>query len=148
MLKKKKVVEGLWKQNLWKEISICHWLFCKGNSRIYEDCGICGKVCSASAKMTPHGHTFAITWKQSAPESEKLRWVNNGYKLNGQSGYENPRRPLGSSQLPDNLHVWAFAFLHSPQCIEDDSNYEQAFVGRLLQNSKNHLPAMSDFSGP
>lgn len=27
-----------------------------------------------------------ITWQQLAPESEKLRWANNGHKLNEQSG--------------------------------------------------------------
>ena len=46
---------------------------------------------SASAKNHPSLPDFChpdvlVTWQQSAPESEKLRWVNNGCKLNEWSG--------------------------------------------------------------
>lgn len=64
------------------------------------------KVYSASIKSGPSLPYFChpdviITWQQSAPESEKLKWVNNGYKLNSQ-GYGKLRQLFGSSHLPEN----------------------------------------------
>lgn len=52
-----------------------------------------GEVHSDSAKkMTPHYQIF-VTWQQSSPESEKLRWENNGCKLNSQ-GYGKPKMAI------------------------------------------------------
>lgn len=43
-------------------------------------------------KMTLHYQIF-VTWQQSSPESEKLRWENNGCKLNSQ-GYGKPKMAI------------------------------------------------------
>lgn len=48
------------------------------------------KIHSASVKNDPD-FCHPVTWQQSAPELEKSRLVNNGYKLNEQLGFEKPK---------------------------------------------------------
>ena len=52
-----------------------------------------------------------ITWQQSAPEPEKLKWVNNGGKLNEQSRLWETQN--GCSVLPGSLADPIFWFLHA-----------------------------------
>lgn len=58
-----------------------------------------------------------VIWQQSAPESEKFDWVNNGYKLSKQSGLWETQEDL--LVFPGFLanSIFSFAFLYPPQCI-------------------------------
>ena len=76
------------------------------------------EVHSASAKMTPLLPDFCpsdilVTWQQSAPKSEKLKWANNGCKLNKQSGYKEPKMATWFFPAPWQLPFISFCMPHS-----------------------------------
>lgn len=75
------------------------WLPWKCNSiKIYEDCGTgrCSPFCFCKndSSVPDFCHLDALViLKQTAPKSEKLRWVNNGCKFNQQSGLWETQAP-------------------------------------------------------
>lgn len=85
-----------------------------------KDCGTYGWSAFCFCKNWPlppdlcHSNVFAA-WRQWAPESEKLSWVNNGWKWNKQSGYGKSKMVTWFFQAPQQTKF--FTCLRPSWCI-------------------------------
>ena len=86
-------------------------------------------------------------WQPSAPEPKTPQWASDGL----QTPWMVEVLGNGHLVLPGslaNLILGVFRFPHLPWCILNDSNYEYASVGDLVQNCKNLLLSVSGLSSP